>query len=56
MEKELENIKFKYPFRDYQQETLTMLKKYIHDRKLHIVAAPERENNISTRTIIKNRK
>ena len=40
MEKELENIKFKYPFRDYQQETLTMLKKYIHDRKLHIVAAP----------------
>ena len=40
MEKELQNIKFKYPFRDYQQETLTMLNRYIHDKKLHIVAAP----------------
>ena len=40
MEKELQDIKFKYPFRDYQQETLTMLDKYIHDQKLHIVAAP----------------
>ena len=40
MEKELQDIKFKYPFRDYQQDTLTMLDKYIHDKKLHIVAAP----------------
>ena len=40
MEKELEDIKFKYPFRDYQQETLTMLNKYIHDEKIHVVAAP----------------
>ena len=29
MEKELRDIKFKYPFRDYQQETLTMLNRYI---------------------------
>lgn len=40
MEKELENIKFKYSFRDYQQEALEMLEKYIHDKKIHIVAAP----------------
>lgn len=40
MEKELEDIKFKYPFRDYQQETLAMLNKYIHDEKIHVVAAP----------------
>lgn len=40
MEKELEDIKFKYSFRDYQQETLTMLDKYIHDEKIHIVAPP----------------
>lgn len=40
MEKELQDIKFKYPFRDYQKETLTMLNKYIHDKKLHVVAAP----------------
>lgn len=40
MEKELEDIKFKYPFRDYQQETLTMLNNYIHDEKIHIVAPP----------------
>ena len=40
MEKELQDIKFKYPFRDYQQEVLTMLNRYIHDKKLHIVAAP----------------
>lgn len=40
MEKELQDIKFKYPFRDYQQEALTMLNRYIHDKKLHIVAAP----------------
>ena len=40
MEKELQDIKFKYPFRDYQQETLNMLNRYIHDKKLHIVAAP----------------
>lgn len=40
MEKGLQDIKFKYPFRDYQQEALTMLNRYIHDKKLHIVAAP----------------
>lgn len=40
MEKELQDIKFKYPFRGYQQEVLTMLNRYIHDKKLHIVAAP----------------
>jgi len=40
MEKELQDIKFKYPFRDYQQEALNMLNRYIHDKKLHIVAAP----------------
>lgn len=40
MEKELEDIKFKYPFRDYQQEALIMLNKYIHDEKIHVVAAP----------------
>jgi len=40
MEKELENIVFKYSFRDYQKETLQMLEKYMNDKKLHIVAAP----------------
>lgn len=40
MEKELQDIKFKYSFRDYQQEVLTMLNRYIHDKKIHIVAAP----------------
>lgn len=40
MEKELQNIKFKYSFRDYQQEVLTMLNKYLFDKKIHIVAAP----------------
>ena len=40
MEKELQDIKFKYPFRDYQQEALSMLDRYIHDKKIHIVAAP----------------
>lgn len=40
MEKELQDIKFKYPFRDYQQEALTMLNRYIYDKKIHIVAAP----------------
>lgn len=40
MEKALQDIKFKYPFRDYQQEALDMLNRYIHDKKLHIVAAP----------------
>lgn len=40
MEKELKDIKFKYTFRDYQQESLEMLEKYIHDKKIHIVAAP----------------
>lgn len=40
MENELKDIKFKYPFRDYQKETLTMLEKYLHDEKIHIVAAP----------------
>lgn len=40
MEKELQDVKFKYNFRDYQQETLTMLNRYMHDKKIHIVAAP----------------
>ncbi len=40
MEKELKDIKFKYPFRDYQKETLTMLNKYIYDEKIHVVAPP----------------
>jgi len=40
MEKELSDIKFKYNFRDYQQEALQMLEKYIHDEKIHVVAAP----------------
>ena len=40
MEKELQDIKFKYPFRDYQQETLTLLNKDMHDEKVHVVAAP----------------
>lgn len=40
MEKELQDIKFKYSFRDYQEETLAMLNRYIGDKKLHIVAAP----------------
>ena len=32
--------KFKYKYRDYQQETLEMLNNYINDKKIHIVAAP----------------
>ena len=40
MKKELKDIKFKYKFRDYQQETLEMLNNYINDKKIHIVAAP----------------
>ena len=40
MEKELKDIKFKYPFRDYQKETLSMLKRYINDKKIHVVAPP----------------
>lgn len=40
MEEKLKDIKFKYKFRDYQGQTLTMLDKYLHDRKLHVVAAP----------------
>lgn len=40
MEKELQDIQFKYPFRDYQKDVLTMLNRYIHDKKIHIVAAP----------------
>lgn len=40
MEEKFKNIKFKYLFRDYQQETLEMLDKYKNDKKLHIVAAP----------------
>lgn len=40
MEKEFEDIKFKYTFRDYQKETLDMLDKYKNDKKIHVVAAP----------------
>lgn len=40
MNKDLENIKFKYTFRDYQLETLNMLEKYKNDKKIHIVASP----------------
>ena len=40
MEEKLQDIKFKYKFRDYQEQTLTMLDKYLHDRKIHVVAAP----------------
>ena len=40
MDKFFENIKFKYNFRDYQQEALDMLDKYKNDKKIHIVAAP----------------
>ncbi len=34
------NIKFKYPWRPYQARTLEQVEKYIHDKKIHIVAAP----------------
>ena len=40
MEKYFEDIKFKYKFRDYQQEALDMLDKYKNDKKIHVVAAP----------------
>ena len=40
MEKEFEDIKFKYIFRDYQKEALDMLDKYKNDKKIHIVASP----------------
>lgn len=40
MEEKLQDIKFKYKFRDYQEQTLTMLDKYLHDKKIHVVAAP----------------
>lgn len=40
MEKEFKDIKFKYSFRDYQQNTLDLLDKYKNDEKIHIVAAP----------------
>jgi len=40
MIEELKDIKFKYKFRDYQQEALEMLNNYINDKKIHIVAAP----------------
>lgn len=40
MEKYFEDIKFKYNFRDYQQEALDMLDKYKNDKKIHVVAAP----------------
>ena len=40
MEKELQDIKFRYTFRDYQLEALQMLERYIHDEKIHVVAAP----------------
>lgn len=40
MEKEFEDIKFKYSFRDYQKEALDLLDKYKNDEKIHVVAAP----------------
>lgn len=40
MVEELKDIKFKYKFRDYQQDALEMLNNYINDKKIHIVAAP----------------
>lgn len=40
MESALQDIKFKYSFRDYQAEALSNLQNYLSDRKLHIVAAP----------------
>ena len=40
MEIELQDIKFRYTFRDYQLEALQMLERYIHDEKIHVVAAP----------------
>ena len=34
------DIKFKYPWRPYQQKVLNQVEKYIEDKKVHIVAAP----------------
>lgn len=52
MEKEFKDIKFKYYFRDYQQNTLDLLDKYKNDEKIHIVAAPRCwKNNFGFRTI-----
>ena len=40
MEKQFKDIKFKYEFREYQEETLKMLERNMNDKKIHIVAPP----------------
>lgn len=40
MENYFSGIKFKYKFRDYQEEALNMLDKYKNDKKIHVVASP----------------
>jgi superfamily II DNA or RNA helicase len=35
-----DTVKFKYPWRDYQQRVLDELEAYLHDRKLHVIAPP----------------
>ena len=40
MEEKFKDIKFKYPFRDYQEDTLKMLSNYMNDKKIHVVAPP----------------
>ena len=40
MENYFSGIKFKYKFRDYQEDALNMLDKYKNDKKIHVVASP----------------